>query len=193
MMGLETTAGQSSSTVAEMYDPANLQVRADVRLEDVPMVTRGQPVEIETASSSDVIHGRVLQATSSANIQKNTLEVKIELFDPPTTVSPEMLVTATFLAPQTAKSTAESSETQRMFAPSSLVQIGEGGSVVWIVDSNDSARKKTVEVGKPNPNGLIEIKSGLRATDKLIASGTTDLKEGSQVIVTGDDQVLGIE
>jgi len=193
MMGLETTAGQSSSTVAEMYDPANLQVRADVRLEDVPMVTRGQPVEIETASSSDVIHGRVLQATSSANIQKNTLEVKIELFDPPTTVSPEMLVTATFLAPQTAKSTAESSETQRMFAPSSLVQIGEGGSVVWIVDSNDSARKKTVEVGKPNSNGLIEIKSGLRATDKLIAGGTTDLKEGSQVIVTGDDQVLGIE
>ena len=193
MMGLETTAGQSSSTVAEMYDPANLQVRADVRLEDVPMVTRGQPVEIETASSSDVIHGRVLQATSSANIQKNTLEVKIELFDPPTTVSPGMLVTATFLAPQMAKSIAESSETQRMFAPSSLVQIGEGGSVVWIVDSNDSARQKAVEVGKPNPNGLIEIKSGLRATDKLIASGTTDLKEGSQVIVTGDDQVLGIE
>jgi HlyD family secretion protein len=193
MMGLATTAGQSSSTVAEMYDPARLQVRADVRLEDVPMVIRGQPVEIETASSSGVIQGRVLQATSSANIQKNTLEVKIELLDPPSTVSPEMLVTATFLAPQTATSVAESSETQRMFAPSSLVQSSESGSVVWIVDADDSARQKSVEVGKPNADGLIEIKSGLRATDKLIASGTNDLGEGSPVIVTGDDQVLGIK
>jgi len=193
MMGLQATAGQSSSTVAEMYDPTRLQVRADVRLEDVPMVTRGQPVEIETASSSGVIRGRVLQATSSANIQKNTLEVKIELLDPPSTVSPEMLVTATFLAPQTAAAVAESSETLRMFAPSSLVQSGESGSVVWIVDANDSARQKSVEVGKPTADGLIEIKSGLRATDKLIASGTNDLAEGSLVIVTGDNQVLGIK
>ena len=101
VMGLDANAGQSSSTVVEMYDPTRLQVRADVRLEDVPMVMPGAPVEIETASSGSVIQGRVLQTTSSANIQKNTLEVKVELIDPPPTVSPEMLVTATFLAPKT--------------------------------------------------------------------------------------------
>jgi HlyD family secretion protein len=55
VMGLDATAGQSSSTVVEMYDPMRLQVRADVRLEDVPMVIRGQPVEVETASSAGVI------------------------------------------------------------------------------------------------------------------------------------------
>ncbi len=97
---LRQTAGQSSSTVVEMYDPQKLQVRVDVRLEDVPMVTPGQQVNIETASSADVIHGQVLQITSSANIQKNTLEVKVELLDPPLSVSPEMLVTAAFLAPK---------------------------------------------------------------------------------------------
>ncbi len=40
-MGLESTAGQSSSTVVVMYDPQKLQLRTDVRLEDVPMVTPG--------------------------------------------------------------------------------------------------------------------------------------------------------
>ncbi|MCA9160029.1 MAG: biotin/lipoyl-binding protein, partial [Planctomycetales bacterium] len=67
VMGLDMTAGQSSSTVVEMYAPQRLQVRADVRLEDVPMVSRGQPVEIETASAGGLIRGRVLQSTSSAN------------------------------------------------------------------------------------------------------------------------------
>ena len=114
-MGLETTAGQSSSTVVEMYDPQKLQVRVDVRLEDVPMVTPGQQVNIETASSADVIHGQVLQITSSANIQKNTLEVKVELLDPPLAVSPEMLVTAAFLAPKSDISSDSMREAERIF------------------------------------------------------------------------------
>tara|TARA_R110002073_G_scaffold149534_2_gene303234 strand:- start:238 stop:1794 length:1557 start_codon:yes stop_codon:yes gene_type:complete len=193
VMGLDVMAGQSSNTVIEMYDPDRLQVRADVRLEDVPMVTPGQPVEIETASSAVVIQGRVLQTTSSANIQKNTLEVKVELIDPPSTVSPEMLVTATFLAPVIERSTNESTETERMFAPSQLVQPGASGAFAWVVDANDVARQRPVEVGGASSDGLVEIKSGLNVTDKLIASGLDGLKQGSPVHVSGDDQTIGMK
>ncbi|XZE17407.1 efflux RND transporter periplasmic adaptor subunit [Pirellulaceae bacterium SH449] len=192
VMGLESNAGQSSSTVIEMYDPNRLQVRADVRLEDVPLVTRGQLVEIETASTKAVIHGRVLQMTSSANIQKNTLEVKVELIDPPQAVGPEMLVTATFLAPIVEKRSQEATETERMFAPSQLVQSGDSGAFVWIVDTNDVAQRRSVEVGSSTTGGLLEIKSGLYATDKLIVGGIEGLKQGSPVHVTGDDQTLGL-
>lgn len=192
VMGLESTAGQSSSTVIEMYDPNRLQVRADVRLEDVPMVTRGQPVEIETASTQGVIQGRVLQLTSSASVQKNTLEVKVELIDPPPTVSPEMLVTATFLAPVAENRTQEATETERMFVPSQLIQSGDSGPFVWVVDANDIARRLSVELGRPSNGGLVEIKSGLNVTDKLIASSVDGLKQGSSVDVTGDNQTLGM-
>lgn len=192
VMGLSVTAGKSSNTVVEMYDPKRLQVRADVRLEDVPMVTRGQGVEIETASSTGVIQGRVLQTTSSANIQKNTLEVKVELIDPPPTVSPEMLVTATFLAPVVAERISEVTETERIFVPSQLVRADDSGSFVWIVDSDDCARRRSVEVGGSGAGGLIEIKTGLKVTDKLIASGVEGLKPGSAVNVIGDDQTMGI-
>ena len=192
VMGLESTGGQSSSTVVEMYDPARLQVRADVRLEDVPMVTRGQPVQIETASSSDVIQGRVLQTTSSANIQKNTLEVKVELIDPPPTVSPEMLVTATFLAPLIESTKSKATESERLFVPEQLVQLGESGAYVWIVDADDLAQRRSVETGTASAGGLIVIKSGLNVTDKLIASGVDGLSENGPVNVTGDDQTLGM-
>ncbi len=192
VMGLDTTAGQSSSTVVEMYDPQRLQVRADVRLEDVPMVTRGQPVEVETASAVGTIHGRVLQSTSSANIQKNTLEVKVELIDPPTNVSPEMLVTASFLAPQIEHAGSEATEVERMFIPSQLIQSDESGAFSWIVDENDVAQRRSVQTGDPSKDGLLEVISGLRVTDKLIASGTEGLSAGSRVDVTGDDQTMGM-
>ena len=142
VMGLETTAGQSSSTVVEMYDPQRLQVRVDVRLEDVPMVTPGQPVEIETASSTEVIHGQVLQITSSANIQKNTLEVKVELLDPPSSVSPEMLVTAAFLAPKKTLRPIQSTR-DGAHVRSELIRAGDGFTTFsWIVDENSTARKR---------------------------------------------------
>lgn len=192
VMGMESTAGQSSSTVIDMYDPNRLQVRADVRLEDVPLVTHGQPVEIETASTKAVIHGRVLQMTSSANVQKNTLEVKVELIDPPSTVGPEMLVTATFFAPINQNRSPEGTMAERLFAPRQLVQSDDSGTFVWIVDTNDVAQRRTVEVGSPTTDGLLEIKSGLFATDKLIVGGVEGMKQGSQVRVTGDDQTLGL-
>ncbi len=195
VMGTDATTRLEAGGVIEMYDPQRLQVRADVRLEDVPMVTRGQPVEIVTASSAGVISGRVLQLTSSANTQKNTLEVKVELINPPPTVSPEMLVTATFLAPQileNSPASAATNETERMFVPRQLVLADDAGEFVWVVDSNELARQARVEVGNSGDHGLVEIKNGLNVTDKLIASGVGNLRPGSRVKVTGDDPTLGM-
>ena len=193
VMGLEATAGQSASTVVEMYDPQKMQVRTDVRLEDVPMVTPGQPVEIATASSSQTIHGRVLQITSAANVQKNTLEVKVELIDPPLTVGPEMLVTATFLSPENVGSRETQGSAERMFVPASLIQSPGSESLVWVADENSTAQSRSVEIGGKNNDGLVEIKSGLKVTDKLIASGLEGLRNGSRIKISGDDQKLGLK
>lgn len=193
VMGLEATAGQSSSTVVEMYDPQKLQVRTDVRLEDVSMVTPGQQVEITTASFSQTIHGRVLQITSSANIQKNTLEVKVEVFDPPLTIGPEMLATATFLSPQNDGSRETQNPPERMFVPASLVRSQGSQSFVWVADENSTAQSRLVEIGGRSNDDLVEIKSGLKVTDKLIASGLDSLRNGSRIKSSGDDQKLGLK
>lgn len=191
VMGMESSGGQSSSTVIEMYDPARLQVRADVRLDDVPMVVPGQPVEIETASASGPLRGRVLQSTSVANIQKNTLEVKVELIDPPDNVRPEMLVTTTFLAPTLPSSQATATETVRMMMPKQLVQSPENDPFAWVVGAEGQAKQKRLVLGKSSQDGLIEIIEGLDVTDKLIASGFDDLQPGDGVLVGGEDPSLG--
>ena len=192
VMGLEAKAGQNSSSVVEMYDPNRLQVRADVRLEDVPLVQPGQPVEIETASSEKTIMGRVLQSNSTANIQKNTLEVKVEILNPPSTIRPEMLVTSTFLAPENTNSDSnEANEKERIFVPKQLIKTGDSGSFVWVIDAEERARIATVEVGKESPDGLVEVTSGLQVTDKLISSDTSKLRSGMPVNVSGEDSSIG--
>ncbi len=192
VMGLEAHAGQSTSTVALMYDPEKLQVRADVRLEDVPKIRNGQRVEIQTASATETIQGRVLQATSSANIQKNTLEVKVELIDTPPSITPEMLVTATFFSPESLEVASQFKSTMRMLVPKSLVDTTDSGTFVWTVDERQRATRKAVVLGQQRSSELTEIVSGLNPTDKLIVQGRETIAEGSRLRIIGEDQNLGI-
>ncbi|MDM4018293.1 efflux RND transporter periplasmic adaptor subunit [Roseiconus lacunae] len=191
--GLQQSSGHQSSTVVEMYDPSRLQVRADVRLEDLPLVTPGAPVKIETASSKESIEGRVLQPTSSANIQKNTLEVKVEILAPPETLRPEMLVTATFLAPELVNRTEPLADARQIFVPKSLVRSGDEGDFVWIVDSENKAIRRVVETGASGDDGLILVTSGLMVTDKLISSHVETIRDGAYVTLRGEDLQLGVE
>ncbi len=191
VMGLETTAGQASSSVVEMYDPQRLQVRAAVRLEDVPLVQPGQLVDIETASINETIKGRVLQPNSTADVQKNTLEVKVEILQPPDKVRPEMLVTTTFLAPENTDTTAKDIESDRIFVPSQLIQNNGESQTIWTVDVNGYAREKAIVVGKTVNGPLTEIIEGLAVTDKLITSELSNLSEGSLVKVVGENRTLG--
>lgn len=187
LMGLSPQSTLDSSSVLTLYDPSSLQVRADVRLEDFPLVQPGQPALVETASAKEPLRGTVLLPTSSANVQKNTLEVKIALDEPPEAIRPEMLVTATFLAPELPESELqESIAPERILAPRRLVQSGDEGSVVWIVDAADRARRRTVRTGRAGTAELVEIVEGLTPTDKLIASGTESLEDGDRVTISGE-------
>ena len=186
VMGLDSNATLSSSTVITMYDPRQLQIRADVRLEDVPLVEVGQPVEITTASSKEPIRGTVLRATSTANIQKNTLEVKVAIDDPSVTLRPEMLVSATFLAPVPTTPQESSRDAERLLVPKELVDRSGSRPAVWIVDAAGLARHRGVTLGKAGTEQLVEIAEGLTLTDKLIAGGREGLRDGEPVTIQGE-------
>ena len=79
-----------------------------------------------------------------------------------------------------------------MYIPNQLIQSDASGSFVWVVDENEDAQRRSVEVGAPRADGLLELKSGVEVTDKLIASGLEGLSSGIRVTVTGDDQTMGI-
>jgi RND family efflux transporter MFP subunit len=193
LMGLTAASERDASTVASLYDPQQLQVRADVRLEDVPQVTIGQPVQITTASSATPLAGEVIAVTSQADIQKNTLQVKVAIHDPPAVVRPEMLAQVTFLAPeQPGGKTEGAADPLRLLVPRELIEGGEGGATVWVADpTTRQARQKPVQLGKAGTEQLVEVAQGLTAMDKLIVAGREGLSEGERIQVVGEDHRLG--
>lgn len=192
VMGIEPGGEQKASTVVTLYDPQMLQVRADVRLEDVPLVQPGQPVQIETASAREPIQGHVLYATSQANIQKNTLEVKVAITSPPSTIRPEMLVTTTFLAPELPETKPDGSEEpERLLVPRQLVESSGEGHSIWIADPSGVANRKSVRLGNAGTDDLVEVVEGLTPTDRLITGGREGLNSGDRITITGEDSTIG--
>ena len=193
LMGIDASSTQDSSTVLSLYDPDLLQVRVDVRLEDVPLVQPGQPVEIETASAKEPLQGQVLSATSQANIQKNTLEVKVAITAPPLTIRPEMLVTTTFLAPQQPESESEGpDERERLLVPRQLVESSGGEASVWLADPSGVARRQSVRLGRAATEELVEVVEGVTPTDRLISGGREGLNHGDRITITGEDGAIGM-
>jgi multidrug efflux pump subunit AcrA (membrane-fusion protein) len=192
LMGLAPGSLHDSSTVVSLYDPASLQIRADVRLEDVPHVRPGQPVRIETPAVPGGLDGVVLQATSQADIQKNTLQVKVAVTAPPPVLKPDMLVQVTFLAPAAPDAPAIETETLRLLVYRQLVESGEGGARVWVADQAVGvARVRTVKLGSA-VSDLVEVVEGLTPADKLIGGGREGLRDGQRIVVTGEDVTLGV-
>jgi HlyD family secretion protein len=192
LVGMDPASEQNSSTVISMYDPKSLQVRVDVRLEDVPHVQIGQPVEIQSAALSRSIAGEVQWVTTRADIQKNTLQVKVLIADSPQVITPEMLAQVTFLAPPQPEETAASNEPPlRLLVPRPLVADAGSGASVWVADTAAGiARRQEVQLGRSGTEQLVEVVQGLDPTTKLIVAGRESLTVGARIRVVGEDQPL---
>ena len=175
------------STVVTMYQPEKLQVKVDVRFEDIPQVSLGQTVRIDNPAIQSPLTGAVLFISSEADIQKNTLEVKVAIDSPPAVFKPEMLVDVTFLAPEIdpKDQPEEDSRIWRIYVPKNLVINVDGMTCVWIADrSARVARRVTVTLGDPGPDETVEITQGLNVSSRVITSPPENLKDGRRIKVT---------
>ena len=189
--GMTQMSGHDGSTVVTMYRPQMLQVRVDVRFEDLPNVSPDQPVMINNPALPSPLKGKVLFASSEADIQKNTLQVKVAIPDPPSVFKPEMLVDVTFLAPKRPERTSAPTQEVRLYVLQQLVLQGDGGPFVWLADQSDGVACRTaVQTGMAGSNGLVEVTSGLRVSSRLIVRGIDGLQNGDRIKVTKEDTSL---
>lgn len=174
-----------TSSVITMYQPSSLQARVDVRFEDIPKVTWDQPVRINNPALETPITGTVLFISSEADIQKNTLQVKVSIEQPPEFFKPEMLVDVTFLAP--AQDATSTTIRQTIMIPRQLVQADDNGSFLWIADQSErQARRVAVQLGATR-GPLVEITAGLRVDHRVISSGIDNLEAGDRIRIIGED------
>ncbi|MFK7821007.1 MAG: HlyD family efflux transporter periplasmic adaptor subunit [Planctomycetaceae bacterium] len=186
--GMSQMAGHDGSTIVTMYQPSMLQVRVDVRFEDLPKVSLKQPVLIKNASSPDEVVGEVLFISSEADIQKNTLQVKVGISNPPKLFRPEMLVDVTFREPKNTHQHNEMTSELKMYVPDSLVMRNDAGASIWVADqSAGAAVKATIEVGDRKSNSMVEVISGLTVASRLIVGGRDQLKPGDRIRITSEE------
>lgn len=189
--GMGRVPNADGSTVVTLYRPEMLQVRVDVRFQDIPKVSLGQPVAIDNPALGSPLAGQVLFVSSEADIQKNTLQVKVAIDSPPPVFKPEMLVDVTFQAPKPVDATAEVSEEMRLYVPQQLIQRGDEGSLVWVADQSAGvARRTPVSTGRTAAGGLVEVTRGLTIASRIIARGQEGLGDGDRIRVVDEDSSL---
>jgi multidrug efflux pump subunit AcrA (membrane-fusion protein) len=133
----------------------------------------------------------VTRVVHEADIQKNTLQVKVAIEAPAPEIKPEMLARVKFLpverADQPVSPTAE-----QIFAPEALLhRHAPVAAHAWIVDrARGTAERRNVTLGTARTDGWIEVIHGLHPGDRLIADDPTHLREGQRVRVVGEQAMI---
>jgi RND family efflux transporter MFP subunit len=174
------TDNMTSAQILKLYDPAKLQVRVDVPLAEAAQIGVDQPAEIVVGVLPDkTFHGRVSRLVHEADIQKNTIQVKVEIHDPSPQLKPEMLARVRFLA----LTTTAPSEGEAVFAPESTIhREGDKGSWAWVIGAGgDVVEKRSITLGSGRFDGWVHVETGLRMGERLVVDAPTNLSDGGRV------------
>lgn len=99
LAGPGSVVGPEGEPIMSLYDPRRVRARIDVPLGAVGGIREGQRVELRSeVLGSAVVRGRVQRLQHESDLLKNTLQVKVEVIDPPALLRPETLCRARFLA-----------------------------------------------------------------------------------------------
>ena len=172
-----------SAVIVELYDPEKLQARVDVPLNEAAGLMVGQHVELLTDLLPETIFkGKVTRITGEADLQRNTLQAKIEITNPDPRLRPEMLVRAKFFGSDDAAGSASnpSANSQRLsiYVPESAVA---SSNLVWVVSPDNRAISRTVKLGTEVRDGHRLVISGLKSGEQVILPPHDQLDDGARV------------
>ena len=196
-----------SGTVLRLYDPAKLQVRVDVPLADAAKIGMGILAQITTEALPDkTFKGVVTRIVHEANIQRNTVQVKVAIEEPSPTLKPEMLTRVRFYSParnpgdgQSDSAGLSSKGSLRLLVPTgALMDVSGDKAQVWLVDQSTSRlgpvairREITIVPGTAqSEDGFAEATEGLHPGDRLVIRPPSSLKTGARVRVI--DETAGV-
>jgi RND family efflux transporter MFP subunit len=170
------SATSAKAAVVTLADMDSLEVEADVSESNIEKVHIGQRCEIGLDAYPDMKYDGLVQTiVPTADRAKATVLTKIRFKDRDERVLPEMSAKVSFFS---APGPAESKVPKLAVQPAAVVLRGERKVVFRI--KGDRVGEVPVEVGGPI-GGLIEIKSGLAAGDRVVINPPGQLKEGDRV------------
>lgn len=199
MTSRSAESGEMTPTLLRLYDPAHLQVRAEVPLKMAAMIAVGARAELTTEALVDQrFEGRVTRVVHEANIQRNSVQFKLTIERPSPLLKPEMQVRVRFNPGVTdrAAGNAESAGDSNfhLLLPSSvLVDLDGQRARAWVVEPGGSAGEyaavlREVTLGGER-DGEVVVLTGVRPGDRVISAPPASLRVGSLVRVVGETGV----
>ncbi|MEE9311332.1 MAG: efflux RND transporter periplasmic adaptor subunit [Planctomycetota bacterium] len=167
---------ERSAVIFTIYDPNKMQVRVDVRQEQASDLKVGQLVTIKLeARKGEPYQGRVIRIDPLANLARNTVRAKVEIFAPDENLRKDMTVTVDFHPLVETKTEDE----KALVVPVSAISKRDGKTFVFVVrDGRVTLRE--VELGEETSVGF-PIKSGLVDGDVVATSKLPELANGAEV------------
>lgn len=161
--------------LATVANIGRMKAKFNVGEIDVPSFYVGQPAEIYSEMSPDIIQtGKVFQISKSANVQSRTFEMQAMFSN----TNDRWFKPGMFCRVKVNMKTQKNALTIPM---SSIVKF-DNTDGVYIINGSQ-AQFQPIEAGITNGT-LLEVKSGLKEGDKIITLGMSNLKNGTVVIVT---------
>ncbi len=162
-------AGSAGATFAVIVDLSSLEMEADINEQNVAKLSIGQPAEVALDAYPDQPYkARLRQIVPTADRQKGSVKVKIEIFGKDAKILPEMSCRVVFLNPQAKVD--EKAKPKVMVPASSVVEVGAEKGVLVVAD--EKATFRPLALG-PAVGGQVEVLSGASGGEDIVADATT--------------------
>lgn len=160
---IQSAASGASTPVFTIGDLSTVWLVANVREGDAPALRIGQPAEVTVlALPGKTFKGKIAWIGSAIDPNTHRLPVRVEVQNPNGELKPQMF--ASF-------SIATSEPVTAPAVPQSSIMYDGDVTRVFVVGADGSISGRAVGIGR-NRDGMVEIVSGLRTGEKIVASGT---------------------
>ena len=148
-------------------DTSNVWVLVNIYQKDLPYVSVGDAVTIQTDAYPEDFHGRISYIAASLDPNTRTLPARIETSNPGDKLKKDMYVAATVNAGTIPNAIA--------LPDAAVLRDSENQPFVYIENSSNQFGMRPVTLGE-SLNGQTQVTSGLKAGDRVIGDGSLFLQ-----------------
>lgn len=158
-------SGSAGATFAVIVDLGSLEMEADINEQNLGRLSIGQPAEVALDAYPDKPYkARLRQIVPTADRQKGSVKVKIEILDRDARILPEMSCRVVFLNPETK---VDSEAKPKVMVPAaSVVEVGGKKGVLLVKESQ--ALFRPLELGAA-AGSQVEVLSGVSGGEEIVA------------------------
>jgi len=161
----------TTTKIATIVKTNPLWIRIDVPEQSIPQIKNGQSVSLATSSFPDrSFSGRIARVSPNVTASSRTLTVEAEIDNGSGALKPGQFGTVRILLPQSEAA---------VLVPQRALRAISGANYVFVI-KNGHAEQRLVQSGQAEGD-LVEIKSGVAASEVVASSNVDQLSDGAAV------------